>query len=44
MDRTVTVKEELISGHEPQMGFDTKIDWLSERQLQCNFHFDIKWV
>jgi hypothetical protein len=41
MDRTVTVKQELISRHEPQMGLDTKIDWLTERQLQCNFTFTL---
>jgi hypothetical protein len=26
IDRTVTVKQELISGHEHQMGLDTKTD------------------
>jgi hypothetical protein len=26
IDRAVTVKEKLISGHEPQMGLNTKID------------------
>jgi hypothetical protein len=26
MDRTVTVKQELISGHEAQMGIDTETD------------------
>jgi hypothetical protein len=26
MDRTVTVKQELISGHQLQMRLDTKID------------------
>jgi hypothetical protein len=26
VDRTVTVKQELISDHEPQMGLDTKTD------------------
>jgi hypothetical protein len=31
MDRKVTVKQELISGHEPQMGLDTKTDWLTDR-------------
>jgi hypothetical protein len=29
VDRTVTVKQELISDHEPQMGLDTKTDWLT---------------
>jgi hypothetical protein len=29
MDRTVTVKQELTSGHEPQMGLDTKTDRLT---------------
>jgi hypothetical protein len=32
-DKTVTVKLNLISGHEPQMRLDTKTD----RQSQCNF-------
>jgi hypothetical protein len=40
MDRTVTYKQEEISGHEPQMGLDTKIDRLTDCQLQCDFDFD----
>jgi hypothetical protein len=27
IDKTVNVKQKLISGHEPQMGLDTKTDW-----------------
>jgi hypothetical protein len=26
MDRTITVRQELISGYEPKMGLDTKTD------------------
>jgi hypothetical protein len=40
MDRTIAFKQEEISGHEPQMGFDTKTDRLTDRQLQCEFDFD----
>jgi hypothetical protein len=40
MDMTVTAKQELIPGHEPQMGLDTKTDWLTDRQSQCDFDFD----
>jgi hypothetical protein len=29
-----------LSGHEPQMGLDTKTYWLTDRQSQCNFDFD----
>jgi hypothetical protein len=29
-----------ISGHEPQMGLDTKTYWLTDRQSQCDFDFD----
>jgi hypothetical protein len=39
-NKTVTVNQR-ISGHEPQMGFDTKTYWLTDRQLQCNFDFDL---
>jgi hypothetical protein len=35
--RIATVKQELISSHEPQMGLDTKTDRLTDRQSQCNF-------
>jgi hypothetical protein len=35
MDRTVTVKQEIIFGHEPLMGLDTKTDLLTGRQSQC---------
>jgi hypothetical protein len=30
-----------ISGHEPQMGLDTKTYWLTDRQSQCDFDFDL---
>jgi hypothetical protein len=36
-DRAVTVKQNLISGHEPKMGLDTITDWLTDRQSQCDF-------
>jgi hypothetical protein len=32
IDKTVNVKQKLISGHEPQMGLDTKTDWSTDRQ------------
>jgi hypothetical protein len=31
---TPTVKEYLTSGHEPQMGLDTKTDWPTDRRSQ----------
>jgi hypothetical protein len=34
--RTVTVKQELISGQEPQFGLDTKTDLLTDRQSRCD--------
>jgi hypothetical protein len=37
MGRTVIFKQEEISGHEPQMGLDTKTDRRTDRQLQCDF-------
>jgi hypothetical protein len=40
MDRTVTFKQEEISGHEPHTELDTKTDRLTDRQLQCDFVFD----
>jgi hypothetical protein len=40
MNRTVTVKQEHIPRHEPQMGLDIKTDWLTDRQSQCDFDFD----
>jgi hypothetical protein len=39
MDRTETFKQEEISGHEPQVGLDTKTDRLTDRQSQCDFDF-----
>jgi hypothetical protein len=41
MDRTETFKQEEISGHEPQMGLGTKTDNLTDRQLQCDYDFDL---
>jgi hypothetical protein len=32
IDKTVTVKQELISGHKTQMGLDTKTDWPTDRR------------
>jgi hypothetical protein len=32
IDKTVIVKQKLISGHETQMGLDTKTDWPTDRQ------------
>jgi hypothetical protein len=43
MDRAVTFKQEEISGHEPQMELKTKRDRLTDRQLQCDFDFDLSW-
>jgi hypothetical protein len=40
MDRTVTFKREEISGHDPQMEFNTKTGTLIDRQLECGFGFD----
>jgi hypothetical protein len=40
MDKTVTFIQKEISGHEPQLGLDTKTDRLTDRQLQHNFDFD----
>jgi hypothetical protein len=31
VDKTVIVKQKLISGHESQMGLDTKTDWPTDR-------------
>jgi hypothetical protein len=30
--KTVNVKPKLMSGHEPQMGLDTKTDWPTDRR------------
>jgi hypothetical protein len=35
----LNVKQQYISGHEHQMGLDTKTYWLTDRQLQCDFDF-----
>jgi hypothetical protein len=39
-NKTVTFKQQQISGHEPEMGLDTKTYWLTDRQSQCDFDFD----
>jgi hypothetical protein len=44
MDRTVTFKEELISGHEPRTGLDTKTDKLTDCQLQCDSDSELESV
>jgi hypothetical protein len=38
-NKTVTVKQQQISGHEPQMGLDTMTFWLTDRQSQCDVDF-----
>jgi hypothetical protein len=40
MDRTATFTKKKTSGHEPQLGLDTKADRLTDRQLQHDFDFD----
>jgi hypothetical protein len=40
MERTVTFKQEEISGRVPQPGLDAKTDRLTDRQSQCDFDFD----
>jgi hypothetical protein len=42
--KTVSVKQDKITGHEPQMGLDTKICWLTDRQSQYDFDFDYEKV
>jgi hypothetical protein len=39
-DKTVTVKQYLTSGHEPQIGLDTKIKCSTDRRSQPDFDFD----
>jgi hypothetical protein len=41
MDRTLTVRQKLISGHEPQMRLNTKTDRRTDRQSQCDFDFEL---
>jgi hypothetical protein len=36
-DKTVNVKQKWISGHETQMGLDTKMDWPTDRRLYSDF-------
>jgi hypothetical protein len=38
---TVKVRPETTSGHESQTGLDTKTDWLTDRQSQRDFDFDM---
>jgi hypothetical protein len=42
--KAVTVKQQSISGREPQMGLHIKTDWLTDwptdRQSQCDFDFE----
>jgi hypothetical protein len=38
-NKTVTVNEQEISGHEPQMGLDTKTYRLTDLQSRCDFDF-----
>jgi hypothetical protein len=40
MDKTVTFKQEEISGHDPQSVLDTKTDKLIDRQLHCDTDSD----
>jgi hypothetical protein len=40
MDRTLILKQEETSGHEPKAGLDTKTDRLTDRQSQSDFDFD----
>jgi hypothetical protein len=42
MDKIETLKQEEISGNEPQMGIDPKTDRLTDRQLQCDFDSDLQ--
>jgi hypothetical protein len=44
IDKTVNVKQKLISGHEPQMGLETKTYWSIDRRSQCDFDFSLQWV
>jgi hypothetical protein len=43
-DRTSTFTKKKTSGHEPQLGLDTKTDRLTVRQLQHDFDFDFELV
>jgi hypothetical protein len=43
MDRTVTFKQEEISGLEPRTRLDTKTDRLTDRQSQCDFDYKYKY-
>jgi hypothetical protein len=37
---SMTTNQLMLSDHEPQIGLDTKSDWLAERQSQCDSDFD----
>jgi hypothetical protein len=39
MYRTAAFTKKKTSGHEPQLGLDTKTDRLTDRQLQHDFDF-----
>jgi hypothetical protein len=39
-NKIVTVKNQYISDHEPQMGLDTKTYRLIDSQSQCDFDFE----
>jgi hypothetical protein len=43
IDRTVSFRQEEISGLEPQTGLGTETDRLIDRQLQCDFDFDFDY-
>jgi hypothetical protein len=40
MDRTASFTKKKTSGHEPQLGLDTKTNRLTDRQLQHDFDFE----
>jgi hypothetical protein len=42
IDKTVNVKQKLISGHEPQMGLDAKMDWSTDRRSYSDFDFELR--
>jgi hypothetical protein len=43
MDRTATFTKKKTSGHEPQLGLETKTDRLTDRQLQHDFDSDFEF-
>jgi hypothetical protein len=42
MDRTATFTKKKTSGHESQLGLDTKTDSLTDRPLQHDFDFNVR--